>query len=1124
MTTSSGCDWRATSDSGFLSVSPSSGTGSGTVTVRVNANTRTRSRTGTIRIAGETFRVKQERKTIVASQELGRRDAVIIQNTLNLGLNIRSGVGTDHPKIGRVFDGATGTITDGPRTADGYKWWEVDWDNNAPTGWSVEAIDEDLLILRRPPDLAIKSFRVSESTLNPGEEFTLSLTVRNDGYNSSEPANLLYYYSSTSEFTASDVVGVVGTDSVDSLDPGDSSNEQISSKAPLTPGTYYYGVFLDGTQYIDDNNHLNDDSPLNNFAAEKRVKVRKPTFPDLVVESPRVNEDTLAPGESFKLYATVRNEGAGQSRSTRLRYYRSSDSIISTDDTQVETDGVNSLDPDKTDDESATLTAPSKPGIYYYGVCVDNVRGESNTGNNCSDGVRVTVKSPDLVVENVRVSTHILTAGASFTLSATVRNRNTDSSDRTTLRYYRSSDSTISADDTAVGTDSVGSISVNDVDDKSTTLTAPSEPGIYYYGVCVDSVRGESNTRNNCSRGIPVAVRTSVKQAPEIIGTIPTQTLTVGGSTSNVDVSSSFRDPDNDALTYTATSDNTGVATVNMSGALVTISPQNVGSAIVTVTASDGTLTATQHIVLTVEAAPRTVQTLAKISGDNQQGSPGATLLSPLIVEVRDAANRGLQGIDVTFAIIAGGGSLSTQTATTDANGQGSTMLTLGPNAGTNTVEASVTGISAVARFTATAQAPSNQAPEPVGTILTQTLTVGGSDASVNVSSNFRDPDNDSLTYTATLDNTGVATVSVSDALVTITPKSPGIATVTVTASDGTLTATQHIVLTVEAAPRTVQTLAKISGDNQQGSPGATLLSPLIVEVRDAANRGLQGIDVTFAIIAGGGSLSTQTATTDANGQGSTMLTLGPNAGTNTVEASVTGISAVARFTATAQAPSEVVNIPDPNLRANTVAQDYTQWRLPEGAKVRLGKGSISEIAFSPDGARLAVAGSIGIWIYDTATGQEVALLTGHTSYVTSVSFSPDGRTLASGSHDGTVRLWDAATGAELRRLEGHTSYVTSVSFSPDGRTLASGRDDNTVRLWDAATGAELRRLEGHTSFVTSVSFSPDGRTLASGSGDGTVRLWDAATGAELRRLEGHADYVTSVSFSPDGRTRQRER
>ena len=105
----------------------------------------------------------------------------------------------------------------------------------------------------------------------------------------------------------------------------------------------------------------------------------------------------------------------------------------------------------------------------------------------------------------------------------------------------------------------------------------------------------------------------------------------------------------------------------------------------------------------------------------------------------------------------------------------------------------------------------------------------------------------------------------------------------------------------------------------------------------------------------------------------------------------------------------------------NTYAQEYTQWGLPDGAKARLGKGRVSEIAYSPDGTRLAVASSIGIWLYDTATHQEVALLTGHTFIVSRVAFSPDGRTLASGSGDNTIRLWDAVTGAHQRTLTGHT-------------------------------------------------------------------------------------------------------
>ena len=101
-----------------------------------------------------------------------------------------------------------------------------------------------------------------------------------------------------------------------------------------------------------------------------------------------------------------------------------------------------------------------------------------------------------------------------------------------------------------------------------------------------------------------------------------------------------------------------------------------------------------------------------------------------------------------------------------------------------------------------------------------------------------------------------------------------------------------------------------------------------------------------------------------------------------------------------------------------------------------------------------------------------------------SVSFSPDGQTLASGSADRTIKLWDVETGAEIRSLSGHDEEVNSVSFSPDGQTLASGSADNTIKLWDVETGAEIRSLSGHDNWVNSVSFSPDGQTLASGSAD----------------------------------------
>jgi tetratricopeptide (TPR) repeat protein len=192
-----------------------------------------------------------------------------------------------------------------------------------------------------------------------------------------------------------------------------------------------------------------------------------------------------------------------------------------------------------------------------------------------------------------------------------------------------------------------------------------------------------------------------------------------------------------------------------------------------------------------------------------------------------------------------------------------------------------------------------------------------------------------------------------------------------------------------------------------------------------------------------------------------------------------------------------------------------------EHAAPRLNTRFVSSPTFSPDGKTLAfgIDGEHLIRLWDIASGKQRAVLKEIESSPDYIAYSPDGKTLAAGGYGKTIKLWDVETEKERLALVGHTGRIDSIAFSPDSKTLTSGSADKTIKSWDVATGKVRATLKGHASNATSLAFSPDGKTLASASSDATIRLWDTNTGRELSVLKGHSRWVYTVAFSPDGKT-----
>ncbi|RKU15310.1 hypothetical protein C6503_13810 [Candidatus Poribacteria bacterium] len=212
---------------------------------------------------------------------------------------------------------------------------------------------------------------------------------------------------------------------------------------------------------------------------------------------------------------------------------------------------------------------------------------------------------------------------------------------------------------------------------------------------------------------------------------------------------------------------------------------------------------------------------------------------------------------------------------------------------------------------------------------------------------------------------------------------------------------------------------------------------------------------------------------------------------------------------------------------SNGFAQEYAaRWNLPEGAKARFGKGKLNNIILSPDGTRVAVSTSIGIWVYDAHTAEVVSLFTGVQTgekerFIPkpppqALAFSADALILAS-VHGNSIYVWDTATGTAFAMLDKHPDVIKRIALSPDKTKLATAAGDWTVRLWDVATGKYLNSLTEHPGAVNAVAFSPDGKILASAGI--ALRLWNADTGELLHADNTDLGSATQLVFSPDGKT-----
>jgi len=363
----------------------------------------------------------------------------------------------------------------------------------AGSGRRTEVIDTTA----ETPDLWVRA-SAREAAVPPGGRFRLRATVGNGGGGGSPATTLRYHRSADAAVTPADAE--LDEEDVPALAAGAGGTWSLEQTAPTRAGTYHYGACVDAVA---------GETDTSNNCSAVAVTVREPPErPDLVVTA-RASAAVLAPGESFELEAVVHNAGDEDGTATTLRYLRSADATIAASDAELGTAAVPALEAAHSSAHALRLVAPRAAGVYYYGACADAVPDEWSTVNNCSRAVAVTVADLDLAVSasssEVGREPGCNPRDPAMGISAVVRNAGGTDAPGTMLRFYRSSDATVSADDVELGSVAVPTLAASAT--WAHTLESDLVTGTHHYYACVDPPATETRTSNNCS--VPQRMTTS---------------------------------------------------------------------------------------------------------------------------------------------------------------------------------------------------------------------------------------------------------------------------------------------------------------------------------------------------------------------------------------------------------------------------------------------------------------------------------------------------------------------------------------------------------------------------------------------------------------------------------------